>query len=95
VKAVILRISGVLMRSVLVSGFMINWCVGGGGGFYRIWECERAEPALCGSELARIGRWFSDGLWIRWGERKKSELASACLIDREDWKWLRAGTRKI
>lgn len=32
-KAVILRISGVLKKSVLVSGFMIDRCdVGGGGG---------------------------------------------------------------
>jgi hypothetical protein len=31
-KAVILRICGVLMKSVLMSGFMIDWCGGGGGG---------------------------------------------------------------
>jgi hypothetical protein len=31
-KAVVLRICGVLMKSVLMSGFMIDWCGGGGGG---------------------------------------------------------------
>ena len=31
-KAVILRICGVLMKSVLMSGFMIDWWGGGGGG---------------------------------------------------------------
>lgn len=30
-KAVILRICGVLMKSVLMSGFMIDWCGGGDG----------------------------------------------------------------